>query len=123
MKIQYRLGVFETNSSSTHSLTMCSLVDYKKWKAGIVKYYIQARKFVDEEEAYAINNSVLMAYNEGRKHPISNFDELPIVDMMDGAVTAYQYDKIAKDQEWNTFVNFLEMGEQTAVGFGYFAIY
>lgn len=27
-----RLGVFETNSSSTHSITMCSKADYTKWK-------------------------------------------------------------------------------------------
>jgi len=34
MKKQIRFGVFETNSSSTHSLTMCSSEDYGKWKKG-----------------------------------------------------------------------------------------
>lgn len=29
-----RQGCFETNSSSTHSLTMCMESDYKKWKNG-----------------------------------------------------------------------------------------
>jgi len=31
---QIRVGVFETNSSSTHSLTIVSEEDYEKWKAG-----------------------------------------------------------------------------------------
>lgn len=34
MKVQVRRGVFETNSSSTHSLTMCSKTDYDKWRDG-----------------------------------------------------------------------------------------
>lgn len=34
MKVQVRRGVFETNSSSTHSLTMCSKSDYDKWARG-----------------------------------------------------------------------------------------
>lgn len=31
---QIRVGVFETNSSSTHSLTIVSEEDYEKWKSG-----------------------------------------------------------------------------------------
>ena len=34
MKRQIRRSVFETNSSSTHSLTMCSAKDYDKWANG-----------------------------------------------------------------------------------------
>lgn len=33
MKMQIRQGVFETNSSSVHSLTMCSSEEYKKWSS------------------------------------------------------------------------------------------
>lgn len=33
-KIQIRRGVFETNSSSTHSLTICSKEDFEKFKNG-----------------------------------------------------------------------------------------
>lgn len=36
MKKQVRRGVFETNSSSTHSLTMCLKSDYDKWTKGEV---------------------------------------------------------------------------------------
>lgn len=34
MKRQVRCGVFETNSSSVHSLCMCMESDYEKWKNG-----------------------------------------------------------------------------------------
>ena len=32
MKVKVRKGVFETNSSSTHSLTMCLGTDFDEWK-------------------------------------------------------------------------------------------
>ena len=32
--IAYRFGTFETNSSSTHSMVICSEEEYKKWAAG-----------------------------------------------------------------------------------------
>lgn len=35
---QIRRGVFETNSSSTHSLTMCNGDDFDKWKNGELYY-------------------------------------------------------------------------------------
>lgn len=34
MKRQIRLNVFETNSSSTHSLVICTEQDFKEWEAG-----------------------------------------------------------------------------------------
>ena len=34
MKRQMRRGVFETNSSSVHSLTMCLQSEFDKWVAG-----------------------------------------------------------------------------------------
>ena len=38
MKIQIRTGLFETNSSSVHSLVMVSGNDYEKWKNGELVY-------------------------------------------------------------------------------------
>lgn len=35
---QVRRNLFETNSSSTHSLTMCTKTDYDEWKAGKLIY-------------------------------------------------------------------------------------
>lgn len=36
--IQVRRGVFETNSSSTHSITIASLFDFDRWKQGEVYF-------------------------------------------------------------------------------------
>jgi hypothetical protein len=38
MKKQIRNGVFETNSSSTHSLVICTKAQYEKWKNGELVY-------------------------------------------------------------------------------------
>ena len=47
---QIRRGVFETNSSSVHSLTMCSGEEYKKWSDGEVLYWGERDKFGTKEE-------------------------------------------------------------------------
>ena len=38
MKISVRRGVFETNSSSTHSLTVCTQDEFSKWRNGDIFY-------------------------------------------------------------------------------------
>ena len=50
MKRQVRRGVFETNSSSTHSITMCSNKEYEKWENGEVLYWQDGDKFGTREE-------------------------------------------------------------------------
>lgn len=39
MKIQVRRNVFETNSSSVHSITMCSKDDFDKWENSNYYFY------------------------------------------------------------------------------------
>lgn len=48
MKI-IRRGTFETNSSSTHSITMCKESDFDKWKNGELYYCNDDGNFYDEE--------------------------------------------------------------------------
>ena len=80
---QIRRGVFETNSSSTHSLTMCMKEDYDKWVNGEVylneggwcsysKY--KDKQFVTKEEAIDIivNNT----YHHDADLTTMNNDEL-----------------------------------------------
>ncbi len=50
MKRQIRRGVFETNSSSVHSLTMCSDDDFQKWKDGEVLFRKWEKEFVTIDE-------------------------------------------------------------------------
>ena len=46
-----RLGTFETNSSSTHSITMCMESDYEKWKNGEMYWHRWNDELVSKEEA------------------------------------------------------------------------
>lgn len=45
-----RRGTFETNSSSTHSITMCKGSDFDKWKNGELYYCDDDGKFYNDEE-------------------------------------------------------------------------
>ena len=51
MRRQIRRGVFETNSSSVHSLTMCSGEEYQKWKNDGILHWKYEHKFTTREEA------------------------------------------------------------------------
>lgn len=47
---QIRKNVFETNSSSTHSLTMCTKEEYDNWKNGKLLFDSYYKKFVPSLE-------------------------------------------------------------------------
>ena len=59
MKRQIRRGVFETNSSSTHSLTMCSEEEFEQWKNGKVLFdedgetFVKASELSNKDKEYA----------------------------------------------------------------------
>lgn len=46
-----RRGVFETNSSAVHSLTICSKEEYEKWEKGELLYNDYKKKFITKKEA------------------------------------------------------------------------
>lgn len=48
--IQVRRNVFETNSSSTHSITICTEGEYKTWKRGEVYWSRWNKDFVSKED-------------------------------------------------------------------------
>lgn len=54
MKEQIRGSVFETNSSSTHCLCMCSGTDFDRWVKGEVLYWKNDNKFGTREEIIEI---------------------------------------------------------------------
>ncbi len=50
MKRQVRSGCFETNSSSVHSLTICTEAEYNAWLSGKKVYDYYGGKLVDAPE-------------------------------------------------------------------------
>ena len=53
MKVQIRQGVFETNSSSVHSLTMVSGEEFTAWKEGKLLFNRDEDEFVPFSEELA----------------------------------------------------------------------
>jgi len=69
-KIQIRQGVFETNSSSTHSMTICSKEDYEKLTNGefLIDWYgtlvSNTQENIENEEIKDLNTYLEDEYLE-----------------------------------------------------------
>lgn len=70
MKRQVRRGVFETNSSSTHSITMCSEEEFESWKRGEVLFDEWG-----EREFVSANNLSDSVKEEARQYYESHKDD------------------------------------------------
>lgn len=98
MKRQIRKGVFETNSSSTHSITMCTKTDFDKWKNGELAWSRWTCKLVPitDEIQKSIDN------DERDYYTYDQFND---------------YDYV----EYETFVsNFTPPNGETITSFGYY---
>lgn len=61
---QIRRGLFETNSSSVHSLTFCTDDEYSKWKNGELLYNKWKKKFVEPSKATEYNEEDLYSFGQ-----------------------------------------------------------
>lgn len=64
MKRQIRRGVFETNSSSTHSLTIVSQEEYDKWKKGEMLIHAWDEELISKDDIPEDKLSYYKTYNE-----------------------------------------------------------
>ena len=72
-KIQIRQNTFETNSSSTHSIVICTKKQFDAWKSGLVRFDPYSEKFTDsftDEQLKHIRETAEFVYAE--RH-ISNY--------------------------------------------------
>lgn len=120
MKRQIRRGVFETNSSSVHSMTMCNNEQYSKWKDGEILYWEDEGKFATREEI--IKELKTMTWYNGRlRYDDVNWDdecEVNAIFFEENIKTCKEY----FDNEW--FYTFEERhttpnGDEV-VAFGYY---
>lgn len=58
MKVQIRQGVFETNSSSTHAISVCTKAQWEEYKSGKV-WLNNNLDFLPAEEAEKYNDDLL----------------------------------------------------------------
>lgn len=79
MKRQVRKGVFETNSSSTHSLTICSLEEYERWKNGEILFDTWTDEFVEPKNVTLDSDEkeeVKKKYNKKKQKYWKDWEEL-----------------------------------------------
>lgn len=97
--IQIRRNIFETNSSSVHTLTLCSQEDFNKWKQGELIWDWDAEELVEpdliEKDEY---------YDEE--------DYLKYEDFFDGYNPHVEY--------METYVQYKNVDGKDVVAFGYF---
>lgn len=65
--IKIRQGVFETNSSSVHSITMCNESDYEKWVNGdlfLARWGYKDKDFITRKEYEDELKEYIYQYNE-----------------------------------------------------------
>lgn len=85
--IQLRIKCFETNSSSTHTMTICSEKDYEDWKAGKLMFNLRNKKFI--ENCPISNEDLEEYYRSIKKSWFKDFYELgesELQDLRDEAV-------------------------------------
>lgn len=107
-----RIGVFETNSSSTHSLTICSKAEFEAWQKGDVLFSIDSDKFMTMEEV----NAEWVKNTENRKEKGYSYyetleeymEETRIVkaDEYDGAVNQETFEQHYKTASGDEIVAF-----------------
>ena len=102
MKRQIRRGVFETNSSSTHSITMCSGEEYDKWCSGNLLFWVGKKKFGTKEDIIE-ELKELTRWNNSLMYPDVNWDDDSVVaDIFDSEETQTS-DEFFDDEYLETF--------------------
>lgn len=111
MIFQVRQGVFETNSSSTHTLTICSKDDFDKWKHGEVFWLDNDwhkldtnKNFVTPEELEELTEK----YNEEEQKRIDSGDEFAKVLDIDKVLNERRDYDSYYDSYWDTERSSLE---------------
>lgn len=108
-KIQVRKGLFETNSSSVHTLVMCDESDFDKWKNGELVYdYMNCELVPTTDDKYVEWSKMT---DEEKEDSFSLYDYLTYDDFFENW-EAIDYERF--EQSYKT-----EKGE-TVIAFGYY---
>ena len=88
MKIQIRSNMFETNSSSVHSLIMCDWGEWEKWETGLTYFNFYTEKFEDTEiieakikaefEQYLTEEGIIFKGEDAETEKFAAFDDFEL---------------------------------------------
>lgn len=102
MKRQIRRGVFETNSSSTHSITMCSGEEYDKWCSGNLLFWVGKKKFGIKEDIIE-ELKELTRWDNSLMYPDVNWDDDSVVADIFDSEEIQSSDEFFDDEYLETF--------------------
>ena len=103
MKIAYRLGMFETNSSSTHSLIIGMEDDFKKWENGELLYdRYNTQSFCTKKEAIDVLKE--MSYYKNIDFNTIDPEELQEILEDEGFISWDWLDGDELEHDYNEFV-------------------
>lgn len=102
MKRQIRRGVFETNSSSTHSIAMCSGEEYDKWCSGNLLFWVGKKKFGTKEDIIE-ELKELTRWDNSLMYPDVNWDDDSVVADIFDSEEIQTSDEFFDDEYLETF--------------------
>lgn len=102
MKRQIRRGVYETNSSSTHSLVMCSGEEYNKWRSGKLLFWVGKNNFGTKEDIIE-ELKELTRWDNSLKYPDVNWDDDSVVADIFDSEKIQTSDEFFDDEYLETF--------------------
>lgn len=112
MKRQIRRGVFETNSSSVHSLTMCSDDDFQKWKDGDVLFWRWEKKFSTKDE---------LMKRLTRQYDDIDWNNEEEIETLFSELEISTYDKYFNENDFETFKQeYTTPSGDKVIGFGFY---
>lgn len=121
-----RYGSFETNSSSTHSITMCMESDFLKWKNGEMYWNRWDEKLVPKEEVekeFAKIREEFISENPGFDENDEEWQEELEKYINEDGKTYYSYENFNDYDymEYETYEDsFKTPNGETVVAFGYY---
>ena len=117
-----RRGTFETNSSSTHSITMCKESDFDKWKNGEMYWDRWNESLVSKEEAEKEMTKLKEEFIS--EHPDYDKDDIDweeqLEDYLNSDKEYYTYEEF-NDYDYMEYETF-EDSYDGVVAFGYYGM-
>lgn len=120
MKMQIRRGVFETNSSSVHSITMCTGSDFDRWTNGELLFWEDEKKFGTREEIIDDLKKDTW-YNGKLRYPNINWDDKDQVSDIFNDENIKTFNQYFQNDWFETYWEaYTTPGGENVVAFGYY---
>ncbi len=120
MKKQIRRGVFETNSSSVRSITMCTRSDFDRWTDGELLFWEDEKKFGTRKELIKdLKKDTL--YNGKLRYPNINWNNKDQVSDIFNDENIKTFNQYFQNDWFETYWEaYTTPGGENVVAFGYY---